>query len=60
MCNIYLHEIDLFLEDYKQKFDLGNSRKRKISKVYREYLKNKKTANPVSVYDPFDESYKRI
>jgi len=48
------------LEEYKQKFDLGDSRKRKMSKLYREYLKKNRASNPVPTYDLFDSSYKRI
>jgi hypothetical protein len=48
------------MENYKQKFDKGDSRKRKISKNYREYLRNKDLSKYVSTFDPLDESYKRF
>jgi hypothetical protein len=48
------------MENYKQNFDKGDSRKRKMSKNYREYLKNRDLSKSVLAYDPLDPSYKRF
>jgi len=50
------------MEHYiKQLFNIGSSRKRKISKLYRNELKKEKNKrNPkISVYDPIDKNYRK-
>lgn len=67
LANIYLHELDAFVEKLKADFDRGNSRNRKVHKdhgkarwAYRKAKANLETAHTKENLKAFKEAQKRM
>jgi group II intron reverse transcriptase/maturase len=62
LSNIYLHKMDLFILNFKNEFDRGNSRKRKFSSDYIKALNtnNKQLLLTLNPYKLNDNNWKRL
>lgn len=71
LCNIYLHEFDLFMQDLKTNFDFGDQRKKNPEFRQIQYQMEKaennearallrKKLRTVKSKDPMDDSYRRM
>ena len=62
LANIYLNELDRYMEEYKRQFDVGKSCKRQRSHEYHaaRYQVEKYKADSAKVWDMLDESERKI